>query len=48
MNELSAGVVRPFNATREGDVGLYRKSRLAGRRKRSIGRIRNPMERNDA
>src|SRR5260370_30119941 len=44
MNELSAGVVRPFNATREGDVGLYRKSRLAGRRKRSIGRIRNPME----
>jgi hypothetical protein len=25
---LSDGVVRPFNATREGDVGPYRKSRL--------------------
>jgi hypothetical protein len=28
MNELSDGVTRPFNATREGDVGPYRKSRL--------------------
>ena len=28
MNELSAGVIRPFNATREGDVGPYRRSRL--------------------
>jgi hypothetical protein len=29
MNELSDGVIRPFNATRRGDVGPYRKCRLS-------------------
>jgi hypothetical protein len=28
MNELGDGVTRPFNVTREGHVGPYRKSRL--------------------
>jgi hypothetical protein len=35
MNELSDGVIRPFNATREGDAGPYRKSRLSGLEGRS-------------
>jgi hypothetical protein len=28
MHELGDGVIRPFNVTREGHVGPYRKSRL--------------------
>jgi hypothetical protein len=28
MNELNDAMIRPFNATREGDVGPYRESRI--------------------